>query len=50
MILFIPLCSVLYSVARVMIYDTLSIKGIPPERWKSPITLTEDVLKRKKKK
>ena len=50
MILFIPLCSVLYSVARVMIYDTLSIKGIPPERWKNPITLTEDVLKRKKKK
>ena len=49
MILFIPLCSVLYSVARVMIYDTLSIKGIPPERWKNPITLTEDVLKRKKK-
>ena len=49
MILFIPLCSVLYSVARVLIYDTLDAKGISPERWKNPITLTEDVLKRKKK-
>ena len=49
MILFIPLCSVFYSVARVLIYDTLDAKGISPERWKNPITLTEDVLKRKKK-
>lgn len=49
MILFIPLCSVFYSVARVCIYDTLANKGISPERWKKPVTLTEDVLKRKRK-
>ncbi len=49
MIMFIPLCSVFYSVARTLIYDTLEIKGISPDRWKEPITLTEDVLKRKKR-
>ena len=36
MLLFIPLCSVLYALLRRTVYERLQKKGVPPGEWESP--------------
>ncbi|MGN0658507.1 MAG: AI-2E family transporter [Emergencia sp.] len=47
MILFIPLCSVLYTLFRLYVKDRLRRKGIPPAKWKEKSELTEEILTRR---
>lgn len=47
MILFIPLCSVLYALFRLYIKERLQEKGVPREKWEEKSELQEDVLKRR---
>ena len=36
MLLFIPLCSVLYALFRSYVKERLAKKGVPPEKWRDP--------------
>lgn len=47
MILFIPLCSVVYSVFRIYIKDRLKQRNVPREKWEEKAYLPESVMTRK---
>ncbi len=47
MILFIPLCSVVYALFRLYIKDRLKQKGVPREKWEEKTELPEEVMKRR---
>ena len=44
MILFIPICSVVYALFRLYIKDRLKKKAVPPELWNKPLKLDEGVM------
>lgn len=44
MIIFIPICSVLYSVFRIYVKDRLVKKNISPDKWMSPVIVDESIL------
>lgn len=44
MIIFIPICSILYSLFRLYVKDKLVRKNIPASRWSEPIHLDESVF------
>lgn len=46
MILFIPLCSMLYALFRLYVKERLKQKGVPPEKWEERSNLTESVMTR----
>lgn len=46
MVLFIPICSVVYSLFRLYIKDRLEIKGVPEEKWKEKADFGEEVMKK----
>ena len=48
MIIFIPICSVLYSLFRLYIKDRLVNKGIPEEKWQEKAAFSEEVMKTNK--
>ena len=44
MIIFIPICSVLYSLFRLYIKDRLHDRNIPDEKWMNPVHIDESVM------
>lgn len=44
MILFIPICSVLYKLTRHYVLRRLKDNDVPDEKWEKPLELDEDVL------
>ena len=44
MILFIPLCSVLYSLFRFYVKNRLKEKEVPKEKWLEKVQLSEEIL------
>lgn len=46
MILFIPLCSVLYSLLRLTVKDRLVIKSVPESKWQEKAVFDEEIMKK----
>ena len=44
MILFIPICSVLYALFRLFVKDRLKKKGVPREKWEEKAVFEESVM------
>lgn len=44
MILFIPICSVLYKLTRHYVLRRLKDNDVPDEKWEKPLELDADVL------
>lgn len=45
MILFIPICSVVYALFKIYVKDRLNVRSVPEESWTQPIEISEDVFK-----
>ena len=44
MILFIPICSVMYALFRLYVKNRLKEKGVSPEKWEEKTVLEESVM------
>ena len=48
MIIFIPICSVLYALFRLYVKNRLAERSVPPEKWEEKAEFSEDVMLMKK--